>query len=142
MPAELRHQRATTEAGRTRDGSIDNCCARRPRRFINALMTRMRRRAADRASDDRILAEAVAALGGAIALARGESREAGATDALDRLLKAPGLDQSRRIEAEAMLRLSLRLAAEESEGAAARLRSLPGDVRVPVDRDRCGRPAS
>ncbi|TCO28251.1 hypothetical protein EV652_106236 [Kribbella steppae] len=103
-----------------------------PAHIVRAMEEQLSRRAADRASDERMLAEAVAVLGAEIARARGESPEAGATDALDRLLNTPGLDQSRRTEGQAMLRLALRLAAQESEDAAARLRSLPGETRVPV----------
>ncbi|WP_433157544.1 hypothetical protein [Kribbella sp. CA-247076] len=103
-----------------------------PARIVRALEEQLGRRAADKVSDERMLAEAVAVLGAEIARVRGESPETGATDALDRLLHSPGLDQSRRVEAEAMLRLSLRLAAQESAEAAARLRSLAGQTRVPV----------
>ncbi|MFG1814093.1 hypothetical protein ACGFIF_10035 [Kribbella sp. NPDC049174] len=103
-----------------------------PAHVVRAMETQLSRRAVDLASDDRMLAEAVAVLGAEIARVHGESPETGATDALDRLLHTPGLDQSRRTEGEAMLRLALRLAAQESEDAAARLRSLPGETRVPV----------
>jgi len=100
-----------------------------PADVVRALETRFQARAAARASDDRMLAEAVAVLGAEIARVRGESPEAGATDALDRWLHTPGLDQSRRTEGEAMLRLALRLAAPDSEEAAARLASLPDEPR-------------
>ncbi|WP_460662088.1 hypothetical protein [Kribbella swartbergensis] len=103
-----------------------------PAHVVRALETQFQQRAADRTSDERMLAEAVALVGAEIARARGESPEAGATNALDRLLHTPGLDQSRRIEGEAMLRLALRLAARESREAAARLATLPGETRVPV----------
>ncbi|TDD26118.1 hypothetical protein E1218_13635 [Kribbella turkmenica] len=103
-----------------------------PARVVRALAEQLGRRAADKITDERMLAEAVAVLGAEIARTRGEPPETGATDALDRLLRTPGLDRSRQVEAEAMLRLALRLAAQESEDAAARLRSLPGATRVPI----------
>ncbi|MEV0285161.1 hypothetical protein AB0H36_13715 [Kribbella sp. NPDC050820] len=103
-----------------------------PADVARALEEKLSARAADRISDERMLAEAVATLGTEIARARGESTEAGATDALDRLLHTPGLDQSRRTEGEAMLRLALRLHAQESSEAAARLAAMPGETRVPV----------
>ncbi|MGW1342185.1 hypothetical protein ACWCOV_14160 [Kribbella sp. NPDC002412] len=103
-----------------------------PSHVVRALEERLSARAADRISDERMLAEAVAVLGTEIARARGESTEAGATNALDRYLHTPGLDQSRRTEGEAMLRLALRLQARESSEAAARLAAMPGETRVPV----------
>jgi hypothetical protein len=103
-----------------------------PSPIVRALEEQLSRRAADRASDDRMLAEAVAVLGAEVARIRGESPETGAANALDRLLQVPGLDRSRRTEGEAMLRLALRLAARDSADAAARLAALPGAARVPV----------
>jgi hypothetical protein len=103
-----------------------------PAHIARRMEEQLARRAADRVSDDRMLAEAVGVLGAEIARARGESPEAGATDALDRFLHLPGLDQSRRAEGEAMLRLALRLAARESDEAAERLARMPGEPRVPV----------
>ena len=102
-----------------------------PASIVRGLEEQLSRRAADRASDDRMLAEAVGVLGAEVARVRGESPETGAADALDRLLRVPGLDQSRRTEGEAMLRLALRLAARDSVEAAARLAALPGAAKVP-----------
>ncbi len=103
-----------------------------PADVVQALESRLGQRAADRAGDDRLLAEAVAVLGAEIARVRGQSTEAGAIDALDRLLNTPGLDQLRGAEATQMLRLTLRLAAQESSEAAERLAAMPGEARVPV----------
>ncbi|MEU4291931.1 hypothetical protein AB0E63_27205 [Kribbella sp. NPDC026596] len=103
-----------------------------PASIVRGLEEQLSRRAADRASDDRMLAEAVGVLGAEVARVRGESPETGAADALDRLLRVPGLDQSRRTEGEAMLRLALRLAARDSVEAAVRLAALPGAAKVPV----------
>ncbi|MET9272264.1 hypothetical protein [Kribbella sp. NPDC003557] len=82
------------------------------------------RRATDRARDDRLLAEAVAVIGMEVARARGELPARGATDALDRYLQLPGLEQSRRTEADAMLRVALSSAAPDDPEAAARLARL------------------
>lgn len=103
-----------------------------PAHIVRAMDEQLRRRATDHASDERILAEAVAVLGAEIARARGSSPAEGATTALDRLLHVPGLDQSRRTEAEATLRFVLRQAAQESPEAAARLAALPGEPKPPV----------
>ncbi|WP_328521289.1 hypothetical protein [Kribbella sp. NBC_00359] len=97
-----------------------------PAYVVRALEAQLSRRAADHAHDDRLLAEAVGVLGAEVARVRGESPADGATAALDRFLHVPGLDQSRRTEAEAMLRVALRSAAPESPEAAARLERLPG----------------
>ncbi|MET9315366.1 hypothetical protein ABZX12_26425 [Kribbella sp. NPDC003505] len=97
-----------------------------PAHVLRMLDERLRRRAADHARDERMLAEAVAILGAEIAEARGKSGPDGATAALDRLLHVDGLSQTQRAEAEVMLRVALEEAAQESEGAAARLASLPG----------------
>ncbi|TDO44458.1 hypothetical protein EV651_1341 [Kribbella sp. VKM Ac-2571] len=100
-----------------------------PAHVVRALDDRLRRRAADHARDERMLAEAVAILGTEIAEARDESGPDGATAALDRLLHVDGLSQTQRAEAEVMLRVALEEAAQESEEAAARLASLPGGPR-------------
>ncbi|WP_344234503.1 hypothetical protein [Kribbella hippodromi] len=89
------------------------------------------RRAADRVSDARLLAEAVGVIGSEVARARGELPARGATEALDRFLRAPGQDQNRRTEAEAMLRVALSAAAADDRDAAERLRRLPGS-QAPV----------
>ncbi|WP_134116905.1 hypothetical protein [Kribbella kalugense] len=86
------------------------------------------RRAADRVSDERLLAEAVGVLGAEVARVRGELPARGATEALDQYLRAPSLDQSRRTEAESMLRVALSAAADDPE-VAARLDRLPGSSR-------------
>ncbi len=103
-----------------------------PAAIVRALEAQLSRRAADRVSDDRMLAEAVAVLGAEVARVRDESPEIGAADALDRLLQVSELDQSRRTEGEAMLDLALRLAARDSAEAAARLAARPGTAKVPV----------
>lgn len=94
-------------------------------RGLEELLTR---RAADRVSDERLLAEAVGVLGAEVARARGELPARGATVALDQYLRAPNLDQSRRTEAESMLRVALSAAADDPE-VAARLDRLPGSSR-------------
>ncbi|MEU4194055.1 hypothetical protein AB0E69_19295 [Kribbella sp. NPDC026611] len=96
---------------------------------VRALLEQLRQRAADRTSDDRLLAEAVGVLGAEVARARGESPGAGATAALDRYLHAPGVDQSRRTEANAVLRVALTLAALDDQAAADRLDRLTGRAR-------------
>jgi hypothetical protein len=117
-----------------RDGSVRLNDARDvlPAEIVTAMDTRLRRRAADHASDERMLAEAVAVLGAEIARTRGESPTDGATAAVDRLLRVPGLAQSRRDEGEAMLRVVLQIGAQESEAAAARLATMPNEPRPPV----------
>jgi hypothetical protein len=97
-----------------------------PAEVVNALDRRLSRRAADRASDERLLAESVALVGAEIARNRGLEPADGAIAALDRLLHVPGLQQARRDEADAMLRIVLESAAPYSETAAARLTRLPG----------------
>lgn len=87
------------------------------------------RRAADRVSDERLLAEAVGVLGAEVARARGQQPARGATEALDQYLRAPGLDESRRTEAESMLRVALSAGAADDPEAAARLDRLPGSSR-------------
>ncbi|NEA37230.1 hypothetical protein [Streptomyces sp. SID13031] len=96
-----------------------------PAHVVTALDTRLTRRAADRASEERLLAESVALVGAEVARSRGLEPADGATAALDRLLHVPGLQQTRRDEADAMLRIVLESAAPQSETAAARLASLP-----------------
>jgi hypothetical protein len=95
-----------------------------PARAARAIENLLIRRAADRARDDRLLAEAVALIGAEVARARGELPARGATDAVDRFLAAPGLDGSRRAEADAMLRVALTGAAPNDPEAAARLERL------------------
>ncbi|MDX6263977.1 MAG: hypothetical protein QOH84_5665, partial [Kribbellaceae bacterium] len=98
---------------------------------VNALDKRLSRRAADRASDERLLAESVALVGAEVARNRELEPADGAIAALDRLLHVPGLQQARRDEADAMLRVVLESAAPRSEIAAARLAALP-DRSQPV----------
>ncbi|MFK4085633.1 hypothetical protein ACI2LF_16110 [Kribbella sp. NPDC020789] len=100
-----------------------------PAHLADGLQTYLARRAADQVRDERILAEAVALLGAESARLRDELPGLGAAAALDRLMAAPGLDQSHQDEARAMLRVALRSAAEESPEAAARLAAFPGDAR-------------
>ncbi|WBQ01807.1 hypothetical protein [Kribbella sp. CA-293567] len=106
-----------------------------PAEAVTGLDTRLRRRAADRASDERLLAESVALVGAEIARIRGLEPADGAIAALDRLLHIPGLQEARRVEAEAMLRSVLESAAVHSETAAARLATLPGQSRQVGPRD-------
>ncbi|MEV8371241.1 hypothetical protein AB0P21_00790 [Kribbella sp. NPDC056861] len=103
-----------------------------PAAIVEAADSQLSRRAADHVSDQRLLAEAVAMLGAEIARTRGNSPAEGATAALDRLLHVPGLDQPRRDEAQAMLRVALQSAAPESEAAAVRLTTMPTEPRPPV----------
>ncbi|MFD3402300.1 hypothetical protein ACFWUU_16570 [Kribbella sp. NPDC058693] len=104
-----------------------------PAYVMRALEAQLARRAADRAADDRLLAEAVCVLGAEVARARGQLPARGAVGALDQYLRSPGLDQSRRTEAEALLRYALSSAAPDDAEAAARLDRLPGSNRpVPV----------
>ncbi|TCC04979.1 hypothetical protein [Kribbella soli] len=107
--------------GRVRLTTPDDMLAARVMRAIEELL---HRRAADRAGDDRLLAEAVSVIGTEVARARGELPARGAVDALDRYLRVPGLDQSRRTEADAMLRVALSGAAPDDPEAAARLSRL------------------
>jgi len=100
-----------------------------PAHVADGLQAYLARRAGDQVRDERILAEAVALLGAESARGRDEVPGLGAAAALDRLLAAPGLDQSQYGEARAMLRVALRSAAEESPEAAARLKTFPGDAR-------------
>ncbi len=93
-------------------------------RVMRAIEELLDRRAADRVGDDRLLAEAVSVIGTEVARARGELPARGAVDALDRYLRVPGLDQSRRTEADAMLRVALSGAAPDDPEAAARLSRL------------------
>ncbi|MEU8221695.1 hypothetical protein [Kribbella sp. NPDC048915] len=93
-------------------------------RAVRAIETLLTGRARDRVNDDRLLAEAVALVGTEAARARGELPARGATEALDRYLRVPGLDQSRRTEADAMLRVALSSAAPDDPAAAARLEQL------------------
>ncbi|MFF0341134.1 hypothetical protein [Kribbella sp. NPDC004875] len=114
-----------------RDGRVwlnrhDDVLAARVLRSLEELLAR---RAADHVSNDRLLAEAVGVLGAEIARARDESPARGATDALDRFLRGPGLDQSRRTEGEAMLRVALSAGAADDPEAAARLQRLAGEDR-------------
>ena len=97
-----------------------------PAHVADGLQTYLARRAADQVRDERVLAEAVAMLGAESARGRDGLPGLGAAAALDRLLAAPGLDQSQYDEARAMLRVALRSAAEESPEAAARLKDFPG----------------
>jgi hypothetical protein len=107
--------------GRVRLTTRDDVIAARVMRAIEELLVR---RAADRVSDDRLLAEAVSVIGTEVARARGELPARGAVDALDRYLRVPGMDQSRRTEADAMLRVALSGAAPDDVEAATRLRRL------------------
>ena len=107
--------------GRVRLTTRDDVLAARVMRAIEELLDR---RAADRVGDDRLLAEAVSVIGTEVARARGELPARGAVDALDRYLRVPGLDESRRTEADAMLRVALSGAAPDDQDAAARLRRL------------------
>jgi hypothetical protein len=88
---------------------------------MRALEEYLARRAADRVGEDRLLAEAVMMLGAEVADARGQLPARGAIDALDRYLGGPGLDRSRRTEAEAMLQVALGSAAANDPEAAERL---------------------
>ncbi|WP_020384802.1 hypothetical protein [Kribbella catacumbae] len=101
-----------------------------PAQVVNTLDERLSRRAADRASDERLLAESVALVGAEVARNRGLDPADGATAALDRLLHVPGLQQAHRVEADAMLRSVLESAAPRSEAAAARLATLPDESRT------------
>ncbi|WP_350276584.1 hypothetical protein [Kribbella sp. HUAS MG21] len=116
--------------GRVRLGRRDDLLAADALQALEELLSR---RAADRVSDDRLLAEAVGVLGSEVARARGQVPGRGATDALDRYLRGPGLDQSRRTEGEAMLRVALRSAAANDPEAAARLRTMtePATTAIP-----------
>lgn len=104
--------------GRVRLTTRDDLLSARAMRAIEELLAR---RAADQISDDRLLAEAVAAVGSEVALARGELPARGAVDALDRYLRVPGLEQSRRAEADALQRVALSAAAPDDPESAARL---------------------
>ncbi|MFI5692309.1 hypothetical protein ACIA58_10760 [Kribbella sp. NPDC051586] len=101
-----------------------------PANVMRALEEQLTRRAADRAADDRLLAEAVTVLGAEVARARGQLPARGAIDAIDQYLRGPGLDQSHRAEAEAMLELALSRAASDDPDAAARLDRLSGSAGV------------
>lgn len=115
---------------RLRDGSFRlDAQEALPAGVVDSLDERLTRRAADQASDDRLLAEAVAMVGADIARNRGLDPSEGATAALDRLLHVPGLQQSRRTEAEATLRGVLENAARRSDAAAARLAAMPDESR-------------
>ncbi|HZX08125.1 hypothetical protein, partial [Kribbella sp.] len=92
---------------------------------LRSLQEQLTRRAADRVTEDRLLAESVAILGAEVARARGEEPARGATDALDRYLGGPGLSPSQRAEAEAMLQVALAGAAAHDPEAAERLRRIP-----------------
>ncbi|MFD7159920.1 hypothetical protein ACFV9C_35360 [Kribbella sp. NPDC059898] len=89
------------------------------------LEQQLARRAGNRVSDDRLLAQSVAILGAEVARARGQEPGAGATAALDRYLAGPGLTRSQRAEAQAMLPVALAGAAANDPAAAERLRRLP-----------------
>ncbi|GAA2832118.1 hypothetical protein GCM10010522_57980 [Kribbella solani] len=120
-------------AVRLRNGQVwltsrDDTLSAHTMRGLEELLSR---RAADRVSDERLLAEAVGVLGSEVARARGDLPARGATEALDRFLRAPGQDQNRRTEAEAMLRVALSAAAADDRQAAERLRRLPGS-QAPV----------
>jgi len=65
-----------------------------PAHVMRALEAQLARRAADRAADDRLLAEAICVLGAEVARARGQVPARGAVGALDQYLRGPGLDQS------------------------------------------------
>ncbi|MEV6414911.1 hypothetical protein [Kribbella sp. NPDC051718] len=111
---------------RLRDGSFRlDAGEALPADVVNALDKRLSRRAADRASDERLLAESVALVGAEVARNRELDPADGAIAALDRLLHVPGLQQARRDEGDAMLRIVLESAAPYSETAAARLAALP-----------------
>ncbi|WP_328324159.1 hypothetical protein OHA70_32590 [Kribbella sp. NBC_00382] len=111
---------------RLRDGSFRlDAHEALPSEVVDALDGRLSRRAADRASDERLLAESVALVGAEVARNRDLEPADGAIAALDRLLHVPGLEQVRRDEADAMLRIVLESAAPRSEAAAARLAALP-----------------
>ncbi|TCC37617.1 hypothetical protein [Kribbella speibonae] len=107
--------------GRIRLTTRDDVLAARVLRAIEELLAR---RAADRVSDDRLLAESVSVIGSEVARARGELPARGAVDALDRYLRVPGLDETRRTEADAMLRVALSGAAPDDPESAARLTRL------------------
>lgn len=100
-----------------------------PAGVVRSLDERLSRRSADQASDERLLAESVALVGAEIARNRGLDPADGATAALDRLLHVPGLQQTRRTEAEATLRSVLESAAGRSEAAAMRLAAMPDESR-------------
>ncbi|NIK59982.1 hypothetical protein [Kribbella shirazensis] len=104
--------------GRVRLGRHDDLL---PADVMRAMEDLLARRAADRVSDDRLLAEAIGVLGSEAARTRRQPAARGATEALDRYLGAPGLNRSRRIEGEAMLRVALSSAAGDDPEAAARL---------------------
>ncbi|MDX6291942.1 MAG: hypothetical protein QOH50_1017 [Kribbellaceae bacterium] len=115
------------EAIPLKDGSVRLTSARDllAADVMDQLGARLAGRAADRASDDRILAEAVALLGSEITRARGGASPAdGATAALDALLDVPDLPPESRAEAAATLRGVLEGSAETSESAAERLAAL------------------
>ncbi|WP_328999353.1 hypothetical protein OHA18_33530 [Kribbella sp. NBC_00709] len=101
-----------------------------PAQVMRGLQELLTRRAADRAADDRLLAEAIGVLGAEVARARGQLPARGAIDAIDQYLRGPGLDRSKRAEAEAMLEVALSSAAPDDEVAAARLDRLSGTARV------------
>ncbi|MFG1908513.1 hypothetical protein [Kribbella sp. NPDC048928] len=98
---------------------------------LRSLEDYLARRAAGRVADARLVAEGVAMLGAEVARARGQSPSGGATQALDRYLGGPGLDQPHRAEAEAMLQVALRSAAVHDPAAAERLEQLNAPVQTP-----------
>ncbi|HEY3563014.1 MAG TPA: hypothetical protein VGL05_36365 [Kribbella sp.] len=117
-----------------RDGSVwlTSRRDRLPAGVLRSLEEYLARRAARRISDERLLAEGVAILGAEVARARGQESSRGATEALDRYLSAPGLDQSRRTEAEAMLRIALRSASAADPEAAERLERMSAPEEAPA----------
>ncbi|TDU86509.1 hypothetical protein EV138_0018 [Kribbella voronezhensis] len=103
---------------------------------MGRLVERLTARAADQASDDRILAEATALLGAEITRARGGRFPAdGSTAALDALLDVPDLGAGSRQEAEILLRGVLEGSADTSDSAAARLAELTARERRPLPAD-------
>ncbi|QNE22516.1 hypothetical protein F1D05_37220 [Kribbella qitaiheensis] len=103
---------------------------------MGRLVERLTARAADQASDDRILAEATALLGAEITRARGGRVPAdGSTAALDALLDVPDLSARGRREAEVLLRGVLEGSADTSDSAAARLAELTARERRPQTAD-------
>ncbi|HWD81254.1 MAG TPA: hypothetical protein VG497_20310, partial [Kribbella sp.] len=99
---------------------------------LRSLEDYLARRAAQEVNDDRLMAEAVAVLGAEVARARGQDPARAATDALDRYLSGPGLSDSDRAEAEAMLQVALTSAAPNDPEAAERLAAMSAPAAAPA----------
>ncbi|GAA1126979.1 hypothetical protein GCM10009630_26030 [Kribbella jejuensis] len=98
---------------------------------VRSLEEQLVLRAEQEVADDRLMAEAVAMLGVRVARVRGQHIGRGATEALDRYLSGPGLTDSDRAEAEAMLRVALTSAARNDPEAAERLARMSAPMAAP-----------